>query len=208
MSPRSPRRSLKRPPKDCARLGGFPKRRVSESETLWRVTRAGNGPWFFGSSLEGRFDLPTPDGTCYLGFDPFGALLEVLAGAATVTTEFLEDRRIRELNLPRPHEAADVTAPGAVEFGITLEINTIVPYEIPQAWALCLRRVGNEGILYFARHSPAPVQSLALFGRSGERKAWRRGRGRRIAGELVRGLEENYGVRVVPVPTYSELEIR
>jgi hypothetical protein len=38
----------------------------------------GHGPWWFSSSLEGCFDLPAPDGTCYLASDELGAMLERL----------------------------------------------------------------------------------------------------------------------------------
>lgn len=58
--------SLRWPPEDPSALDGFPVRSVSQATELFRVVRRGNGPWWFGSSTKGRFDLPEPDGTCYL----------------------------------------------------------------------------------------------------------------------------------------------
>ncbi len=208
MSRPAPTPSLRRPPEDCTGLSRFPRKTISETTALWRVTRKGREPWFFASGMEGRFDLPDPEGTCYLGFDPLAALLEVLAGSAIVSTTFLEDRRIRKLALPEARTAADMTSARAASYGITLEISTIVPYDIPQQWALCLSRAGRGGIVYFARHDPSAARSLALFGDSGARKRWRRGREERIAPELVEQLETDYGIRVAPIPDSSELDIR
>ena len=208
MSRPAPTPSLRRPPEDCSGLSRFPQKTIFEATELWRVTRKGRQPWFFSSGMDGRFDLPDPEGTCYLGFDPCAALLEVLAGSAIVSTVFLEERRIRKLVLPEACTAADVTSKRAASYGITLEIGTIVPYDIPQEWALCLRGAGRGGIVYFARHDPSGARSLALFGDAGARKRWRRGRAKRIAPELVEQLRTDYGIRVAPTPDSSELDIR
>src|SRR5262245_44247773 len=72
-------------------LKDFPARRLSPEVRLLRIVRAGVGPWWFGSSLAGRFDLPEPDGTCYLAADEIAALLELLAmdrEEALVPSEF------------------------------------------------------------------------------------------------------------------------
>ena len=49
---------------------------------------------FLDPSGSGRFDLPAPHGTCYLGEEPLGALLEVTCGLTILSEEFLAGRRL------------------------------------------------------------------------------------------------------------------
>jgi hypothetical protein len=115
--------------------------------------------------MDGRFDLPEPHGTCYLAVDPMAALLELLGPERTgvISAKFLEERRIRELQLPRESAVADVTSRKASAFGITAEIGTLLPYDRPQAWALRLHQANFHGIFYWLRHDP----STTLQGRRG-----------------------------------------
>lgn len=202
--------SLPWPPADPRALAGFPRRRLDAGTALWRVGRKGRGPWWFGSSLAGRFDLPAPRGTCYLALDPLAAVLEVIGPGRTggaVSEAFLEERRIRELPLPRTASLADLAARAAARFGVTLEVGTAVPYDRPQAWAARLDQAGAGGVVYLVRHDPSGAEGVALFGGAGERRGWRRGRERRIAGALVRRLERECGIAVLPIPRLAQLRV-
>ena len=202
--------SLGWPPSDPAALGDFPRDPLAPGRSLWRVVRKGRGPWWFGSSGHGRFDLPAPEGTCYLADDELSALLEAIGpdrSAGAVSNQFLDVRGIRRLHVPTEKTLADLTSRRCAGFGLTLEVHTLVPYDRPRAWAASLRRTGVDGLLYHVRHDPGAGKGVALFGRQGERTSWRRGRERPIGLRLVERLERECGITVIDVPRYSELEI-
>ena len=199
--------SLDLPPAD---LAGFPTRLLSADIRWFRVVRKGRNPWWFGSGMTGRFDLPEPDGTCYLAGDPLGALLELIGPeieSGAVSAELLRDRRLRELRVPEDVELSDLTSRKASRFGITSEIGSIVPYDIPQAWAARLRAEGSAGVVYWLRHDPSRSEGYALFGPHGERKRWRKGKELAITRDLIERLDHECGIEVLPVPRASQLRI-
>lgn len=202
--------SLPWPPDDPSSLKGFPARRLDPGTRLFRVVREGNGPWWFGSSLAGRFDLSEPDGTCYLAADEIAALLELLAvdrKGALVPSAFFEEHRICELRGPEEMTLSDLTSRRASGFGITAEVGTITPYDRPQAWAARLHQAGFQGLVYWLRHDPSRAEGIALFGPHGERKRWKRGRELRISSDLIDRLREECGIEIVPIPNRNELRI-
>lgn len=177
---------------------------------LFRVVRRGKGPWWFGSSMRGRFDLAEPEGTCYLATDEISALLEVVGPdleRGAISSDFVKARSLRKLRLPGELDLADLTSREAVRFGITAEIGTIVPYGCPQAWAAGLRAAGSPGVAYWPRHDPARMAALALFGPHGERSRWRRGRATAISRELIERLRDECGIEVLDVPRSDELTL-
>lgn len=199
--------TLSSPP---SHLEEFPSRLLPAGFRVFRVVRKGKGPWWFGSTLEGRFDLPEPHGTCYLAVEPLAALLELLGPERTggvVAAGFFAERRVRELQVPDEITAADVTSRRASGFGVTAEIGTLVPYGRPQAWALRLHQANFQGIVYWLRHDPARSEGVALFGPHGERKAWKRGRERAVSRELIRRLRAECNIEVVPAPHSRQLRI-
>lgn len=165
--------SLASPPED---LAAFPVWHVHEGAALWRVTKREHGPWWFSSDGSGRFDLPSPRGTCYLADDPVVAVLEALGPVQRPGGAWFAERHLWELRLVAQCRAADATARPARGFGVTAELWTIVPFAVPQAWAAALAASGFEGLRTRARHDPAGGRTLALFGAAGERRRWRRGR--------------------------------
>ncbi|MEA2604767.1 MAG: hypothetical protein QOF89_5759 [Acidobacteriota bacterium] len=210
MSPGREASSLSRPPEDPADLKDFPCRGLNPGMVLFRVVRRGRGPWWFGSSMAGRFDLPAPHGTCYVASDPLAALLEVVGAdrmGGLVSHDFLRERGLRELPVPRELVIAELTSRKAIGFGITAEIGTIVPYDLPQAWAAKLRESRCDGLVYWLRHDPSRAEGWALFGPQGERKSWKRGRELPISGEIVRRLRRECRIEVVRIPTSGELTI-
>ncbi len=202
--------NLGSPPADPSDLRDFPSRALTPSTPLFRVVSEGLGPWWFGSSMLGRFDLPEPEGTCYLASDEISALLEVVGGdrlRGVVPAELLEIKRIRELRAPRELTLSDLTSRRAVRFGITAEIGTIVPYDCPQAWAARLRESGSLGLVYWLRHDPSGSYGFALFGDHGEEQRWDRGQERPISADLIERLQEETGLEVVEIPRTEHLRI-
>lgn len=200
--------TLGEPPAD-GDLTKFPGWSLKVSFDLWRVVRAGRGPWWFGSSLAGRFDLPGPRGTCYLASDPLTALLELIgpemADGGVVPEGSLANRRLRQLRVPEAKRLADAISRRAAKW-VTAEIHTIVPYELPQLWAHAWDAVGFEGVRYFVRHDPSRDGfDVALFGAAGERRSWKRGREQVIDSTVQQDLLDRCGVRVVPRPSKHSL---
>ncbi|WP_241387695.1 RES family NAD+ phosphorylase [Rhodococcus sp. CH91] len=150
----------------------FPRWRLTRRTSLKRGHRATNGPWWFSSSGDGRFDLRSPRGTCYLAFDDRTAIRETVGESLTslgvITREFAADRVISTLRVPSSHTLADTCAESAADFGLTRELATMTPYDIPHAWAAALD-TDFDGIRYQTRFTTTPnANAAALFGPAGE----------------------------------------
>ncbi len=199
-----PKPSLKPPPDDARRLDSFPSHVVPTDKALYRVVRKGRIPWWFGNSMDGRFDLEAPHGTCYVAQEDLAALLEVI-GSGPVTHNFLAARRLRMLFLPKPWDIADTCSRSATRFGITAEIGIGLPYDVSQAWAARLSEAGSDGVSYWLRHDPGRARGYALFAEAGEKTRWRRGRERMITGRLLVRLRLEYGVEIHDRPHSNQI---
>jgi hypothetical protein len=152
-------------------LGGFPTRQVTPGDALRRAHTAAYGPWWFGSDGGGRFDLPVPRGTCYLASSPVVAVRErlgtVLGGQPVVAASLLADVVVSTLHLPDDRDLADVESAAATRFGVTRELETMVPYAVPQAWARAFDGAGVGGVAYGPRFTVGDAASYAIFGPAG-----------------------------------------
>jgi hypothetical protein len=192
------------PAPPAEKLTGFPVWHVHAGTVLCRVTASEQGPWWFSSSAHGRFDLDPPRGTCYLADDEVGALLEVLGPIAVVSPVWAGRLSMWHLGLPQQCSAADTTVRAARGFGVTAELASITPYDLPQRWAAAFAAVGLQGVRYRVRHDPGGSRALALFGAAGERR-WPRGRRQQIGGALLRRLAAEAGIRIAPAPAVADL---
>lgn len=204
--------------------GLFPAVDLASGTRLWRCHRSDRGPWWFSSDGAGRFDLPTPHGTCYLADDPLLALVEVISHGTldglSVTPAFCAQRRIRHLSIPSAAHMADATDGRARGFGVSREIHDIADYTLPQAWATAWRTAGFNGVRYLAtNHQPVSYAppwpgpgaqgpgSWALFGSTGHHPRWRRGRAEHISPTLLTRLETETGILVIGPPTLAAASI-
>lgn len=155
-------------------LANFPGTVNRTTKHLHRCHQSVNGCWYFSTSARpghgGRWDLPAPDGTCYLADSPEGALMEAvgtdLADIGFVTRTFLEARQVTELRLPSTTLTADLTSPTVSEHGVTSELTGAVPYELTQQWARAFKSAGFGGITYGLRFRPNS-KGIGLFGLTG-----------------------------------------
>lgn len=179
---------------------------------MYRVGRKGRDPWWFTNTGAGRFDLPAPQGTCYLATTPETALAETVEGAGgdrvfAVSTAFVAARRLHRLALPRRLRLASTTSGRALGFGVTREIAAVVPYELPQAWARAWHDHGLDGVWYWpSRDMRARPRSIGLFGVAGAGpSSWARGRAEPIGPELQRDLTRLFGITVFGIPAEADL---
>lgn len=147
-------------------LAGFPA--VAPSKGMVRVCQAAQDTWWFSADGSGRFDLSPPQGTCYLATDAYAAIREATR-LGPVSTVWVQARQLREVAPPDPKaRLAATTRQGAGRYGVTTELGTIVPYDLPRRWAAAFRAHGFDGIRHQLRHDQqARPSGIALFGPTG-----------------------------------------
>ena len=204
---RSREQVAQQPPADDADLRRFPTRTVRAGATWFREHAGGAGPWWFSSSGAGRFDLPAPEGTCYLASSGAAAVRErlgpELAAHGTITMSLLAGRVVSTLGIPADVRSANMNAAAAARFGVTRELPVMVPYDVPQAWAASLAAAGFGGIVAGLRFTPGRTDGLALFGAAGERTDWPRDAHPTSAVDVAAQL----GVHIVAVPRSTDVTV-
>lgn len=138
--------------------------------------RAGtdHGCWYYASlpagpqtAEGGRFDLPSPRGTCYLASTALAAARERLARPGRIVDhEEVDGAVVTEVRLA-PGRVANLLHRDAALHGVTRELSTSVPYSLSQRWAHAFHLAGFTGIVYPPRFSSDAVQALAHFGAAG-----------------------------------------
>lgn len=182
-------------------LQGFPA--TSPPPRLVRVCRAGSGTWWYSSDGRGRFDLPPPEGTCYLATDAYAAIREG-SRLGPVSTNWVTQRELREVPPPDPKaRVAATTRKAAGRYGVTTELATLVPDDLPRRWAAAFRAHGFDGIRHQLRHDQrARPSGVALFGPAGA-SALDDG----LRTTLTVAAVEAAGVTVCPPPTAAAVTI-
>lgn len=175
------------PPLDAHELRGFPKLTVRGAWHRAHVERSDAGDrgcWWFSSAARppetsGRFDLPSPRGTCYLSTDEEGAARERVgtqirkaSGQESVLGSVLTDEHgqpvvVSAVELPALW-AANLPVKAAQRWvNRSLWAGTGI-YGVCQEWAELFEQAGFEGVRYpprFTLGSRAMV--LAVFGDAG-----------------------------------------
>jgi hypothetical protein len=142
----------------------------------WRVHRASDGAWWFASSdgSNGRFDLPKPHGTCYVGYDPEAPTQEHLTGESedhARSQKVINERALSAMPLDRwrGRKIADFTSAAVVHYGAPAKIED-VPRDQARPWGVAAKEGGFAGILYrLSKDRREPKRwGLALFFEAGE----------------------------------------
>lgn len=138
-------------------------------------------------------------GTCYLAEQAAGAFIEAFQEPGVlIPAGYIRERRISVLSVPHEIALADCTTSQARGFGVTGEIHSTVARQTTQAWARAFARAGFGGVRFYLRHDPAQQQvGFALFGPGGE-AAWPVLSTDEIGADLVRDVEDRFGIRVEP----------
>jgi hypothetical protein len=215
------RSQAQRPPKAGVSYSDFPSWSPEPGQTWFRnhgdrPTAADRGMWWFGSSpatpgaeLDGRFDLPVPDGTCYFADTPEAAVFERVGSDymmnGWVGSDLVDGRVVSEVTLPGVVNAANVSAGlSAAMNGVTAELTTTSDYALTQAWAAQFWADGFDGIRYILRFHGGEPLGLALFGKHGvPTPVWFGDPSPRPMGEVLDAM----GIEVVSVPGAGSVTI-
>jgi hypothetical protein len=195
----------------------FPRKTVRAGSEWYRQHQdrptPDRGAWYFaslppGDEGGGRFDLPDPDGTCYLATTEVGAVNELVgpdcADRGWVDADLVAGRVLSRLRLSGDVKAADTTSTRATQFRATNELPTTERYDLTQAWADTLHRAGFGGVYSGLRFTPGPTRGLALFGAAGTPDPAPLGDADpRPVREIVEGL----GIDVVDPPAFSAINV-
>lgn len=160
-----------------ADLSGFPARRMSVDAPVFRAHLGRRSPWWFASG-GGRFDLLVPRGTCYLASSALVAVRErlgpVLGARSALPSSALDGVVVSRLTLRRPGEEsptvrlASTRVAAAADYGVTRELESMTPYDVPARWAAAFDAAGYDGVWYGPRFSPGAAGAIALFGSAGQ----------------------------------------
>lgn len=190
---------LAAPPGDLAH---FPRHLLAPATFLARVHRADRGAWWFSADGSGRFDLPSPQGTCYLGESALAGFLVVFGGSALVAEPDVLRRRVSWPAVSGELALADCTVGSARAFGVTGAIHSTPDYALTQAWARAFAAAGFAGVRYRVSHDPEQrLVGVALFGPAGapaDGALWPPGEPQPIGSELLREARERFGILVLP----------
>ncbi len=166
-------------PPPVTTLGRLPTR-VLAGVVLHRVFLARRpSPWWFSGVPSdadpdgfGRFDLPLPDGACYLATSPVSAALETfqhLVGGLLPDDELRRRARVEVLAPASTPLAANLTAARARGAGVTYELFSSGDRALSQRWAGGLRRAGFRALVQGVRHDPTGrLRAVTLFDLAGD----------------------------------------
>lgn len=146
-------------------LIGYPVR--PKATATYRAHNDEYGPWWFSTAPStagvegGRFDLPAPEGTCYVATSVSAAVREYLGKEAARSWVSADSAKWKSTAVSQL-DPADRPSPGtplantkvkkAARFH-TDELHTHPDYRLTRQWAAAFRRAGFGGLRYRARFS-------------------------------------------------------
>ncbi len=155
---------LSPPPRN---LGSIPlATRTVEASKLYRISRHAAGEPYFGRAASNRFDDRARArhrryGTCYCGLDLETAISETVlhdelpaGGKFSLAYGDFASRHLVRFRGGGPLVLANLTGPSLKALGADGSLSTVVPYQLPQLWAMAVHRHPQavDGILYVSRH--------------------------------------------------------
>lgn len=124
----------------------------------------------------GRYDLPAPNGSCYLADDVHTCVLEVVADELVVSrgpqllaaTELRARRRVTLTADADTGPFANLDAPASYGYGVAGDLHATDNRRLTQQWARALHEHGHVGVRGHARTPPAGTATTwTLFGPAG-----------------------------------------
>ncbi|MCB1000350.1 MAG: RES family NAD+ phosphorylase [Acidimicrobiales bacterium] len=191
-----------------ASLLGFPE--AAPVAELHRLSEFPGSWWFASTEVDdhggGRFDLPPPQGTCYLADSLTGAIVEKLlrTPVKVVVAERLDELFHTVVTVRRTPTVADLTSRRATGFGLNAEIHSTLEYGRTRRWAAAFHRNGFRGLRHRLRGDVSQrLAGWALFGTAGLRRRAPNGMATAVRPldrlEVVRVLDR-LGVELRPIP--------
>lgn len=203
---------LRCPPPGPAELTALP-RLVVAGRSLWRVfQRHRTVPLYFAAVdpadplVSGRFDLPSPLGSCYTATTKIAAVLESLQdyGSGVLPERVLQRRAVVRVDAPAAAPSAvQLTAASMRGVGATAALWAGADRVCTQAWASQLHRAGWRAAYHGISHDPGGrLRAVTLFDREGEHlpyddDAWQ-GVSERLDDPVVVSALAGYGIHVLP----------
>jgi hypothetical protein len=132
---------------------------LTTTEPWFRIHRIQYAPLYFGTSGDGRFDVPGgKTGVLYVAADEAGAFIETLGhatGTRVLTLSALRSRAIAEIQVRRPLRLVNLTGPGLAQLGADERL-CAGEYTIAQQWSAAFFRHPQkpDGLYYRSRHDP------------------------------------------------------
>ena len=136
-----------------------------------------------------------------LATEASNAIAEVVEPGTIISTEFLRDRILSQLDLSELR-FADLGSRASLGYGLSLEVVTSTDYTRGQEWASALAEVGFDGISYPSSRVPHSTL-IAVFGQEGA------GERLKVIRHADVSLDElkSIGVTVLAIPSSSELDL-
>lgn len=193
-----------------ADLSGFTEHALRKGSFVYRAHPANRRPLWFESNEHSRFNLPLPNGTCYMSKDPSTAIEGMLIGFAgkgrNISEAHVDGFAVTRMMITRSYRLANISTAKAKSFGVRTELSRSVSmHRTTKLWASSFAAAGFLGISYTHRFSApgtARANAIALFGHAGDHKYEASPEDARLN---ARDLAEAAGFTIVPIPLRSHL---
>jgi hypothetical protein len=185
-------------------VAGLPHRRLPLGTELYRIHRAGRGPWLFDASGLGRFDpvAATGRGASYWALDPLGAWVEVFRARMLLTDEDISERRLTVATLTEPLAVVDLAVARARKSGVTAAMTSGADYTAAQQLPSRIQDT-ERAIRWRLRHDLRGTSlGLVLFAPAGtaEPSGLHTGGAEELSGDLVKQAVSVFGYEILPAP--------
>ncbi|RLP77759.1 hypothetical protein D9V32_00025 [Mycetocola tolaasinivorans] len=159
-------------PDTHADYSGFPRRGIPAGSTLFRAHSTTRSAWWFDSGPYGRFNLPSPRGTCYVSTLVETAVRERVRSeiqlSGVVSTAFASSFVVSRLTAPQRYSCAAVSSARAARYQIVRALVTTADYRLTREWAGVFGDAGFSGISYGFAFTTGRPTALGLFGTEGK----------------------------------------
>ncbi|MFF1632538.1 RES family NAD+ phosphorylase [Leifsonia sp. NPDC058248] len=160
------------PPDRNISYRGFPKKPIAAETELYRAHSISREAWWFDNSAYGRFNLPSPRGTCYAASRAETAVREKVrdevSSSGVVSRALAETFIVSIVRAPIDYKCAAVSSTGAARFNVVRALVTMDDYDVPQEWAETFEAHTFDGVYYGSAYTTGGPSALALFGDEGD----------------------------------------